>query len=50
MHTCTGCDTLTTRDRLWHGLYVAWYDHAALGHVRRARVYGWAADQMVRRA
>ena len=47
MHTCRGCDTLTTGSRAWHGAYVRWYDAALAGHKIRAAVYAWVADRLV---
>ena len=48
MHTCTGCNTLDMRDRIWHGLYAAWYDHREAGHMIRAHIFGYLADVVVR--
>ncbi|WP_161965096.1 hypothetical protein [Ornithinimicrobium cerasi] len=50
MHTCTACDTLTRTERLWHGLYLRWYDADRAGRKVRAAVYGWLADAVIARS
>lgn len=36
--------------RLWHFLYCRWHDADRAGRPRRAAVWGWLADRMVRGA
>lgn len=47
VHSCNGCNTLTVRERVWHGLYVRWYDATVAGHRIRAHVLGVIADAIV---
>ncbi len=37
-----------TGARLWHAAYCRWHDHREQGHDRRAAVWGWVADWIVR--
>jgi len=33
---------------IWHSAFCRWYDHREAGHPRRAAVWGWLADRLVR--
>jgi hypothetical protein len=48
MHICWGCAELGWRERIWHGLFNAWFKHHYAGHRARARIYGVIADFAVK--
>lgn len=37
-----------TRTALWHRAFCNWYDHDRAGNKRRAGMWGWVADRLVR--
>ncbi len=36
------------RDHIWHAAYARWYDNDKAGHQRRAAVWGFLADAIIR--
>lgn len=48
MFTCKCCPDEAYRHRVWHRLYIAWYDHDHAGHRVRAAVIGRIADAYAR--
>lgn len=45
---CNCCTRASRAERLWHGLYCAWFVHSRAGHKIRAWLAGKAADVCAR--